>query len=700
MLQESEYTAARTHEAVRKLKLITPLLGSDYSLDLLKEISKQSLVPAKILWTWRQAYLAKQFPGLLPDWKALDPSDYHLACARLEQLGEFAAAEVVTEEDIRILMKRHQWSHRTAVRWLLRYRVGGLWGLAPGANPDGCPRPSKGRSRPLPDVGALTEVDVELIEEKYRILGNLATRDPIADKTVEERAALMGISKRALWGYIHDYRKSGIFGLVEQRRSDRYQYHSISPRMILIIRGLRFSKRNCTVRDALNRACEIARILGEAEPSEWQVRSIFAQIPDPIKHLADGDERTFRDNDRFTHRMIWDITFMVAAIDHVEPMHIYVKDTRRRYRAKSGEIRPYLTLAIDFPTRLVMGFRLSYDKPDRFIVAATLRECFLPSPLKPFVTRPKQVKVDNGKALNAHHVQLLMADLEIDLQTCDPGDAEARGILERMNRTVNTALLATLAGYIDPQARRPHTPATLTMDELEAKLLEFFINYNHTEHTETKRIPYDFWREEYLPDPVDPRKLDLLLMERIPHKVLKEGIKDGNRIYWHQDLNTWVGKWVNIRKAPGYHAPDTVEVYDDDQWICTASAFDSEEGRAVTALEVAEGQRNQRRQGREQIQRGREAVKEADKEIQALPSPPSAPATVSTAATSPTGELAGESPDATTPQTAGEAVASVAPLPSQRPGRAPRPKTPPAPRKSVLEILTQQRLAREGGSKK
>lgn len=532
---------ARQREAVRRLWCLGPLASADADAKSLQQRARQTRIPLKVLDDWRQRYLAKGVEGLLPDdWIEVSQDNQAFILEHLVLLGDLAYAETITWAAVAAQAENQPCSKWTLERWLSRYRTGGLLALARGANTEGTPDSPRRPTRPVRDPGSLKEEDFDEIERRYTRLGKLAQKakqGKVPVQEVEKLAEDKGISARTLWDDIHDLREYGLFGLAPQKRSDYQQHHKISPRMVLLIKGMRLSKRNCTVRDALEMARVKARILGEVEPSEWQVRAIFDEIPAPVKCLADGKEEEFGDKYRFTHRLVWDPCFMVIALDHVEPLHFYVKDLRTvRYRAKSGETRPYLTLAIDFPTRLVPAFRLSYDKPDRFNVAATLRDCFLPSPLIPFVAVPEQAKVDNGNALNARHVRLLATELDIDLDTCDPHDPQARAILERMNRTLNTELLATLPGYIDPKAHLPHTPAKLTMDELEAKLLEFFITYNHTEHSETKVAPFQFWLEEYLPQKVDPRKLDVLLLERFPRKVLHEGIKFGNRIYWSAEL--------------------------------------------------------------------------------------------------------------------------------------------------------------------
>jgi hypothetical protein len=81
-----------------------------------------------------------------------------------------------------------------------------------------------------------------------------------------------------------------------------------------------------------------------------------------------------------------------------------------------------------------------------------------------------------------------------------------------------------------------------------------------------------------------------------------------------------VGQEVLVRSAPTYAAPDDIEVYHREQWICTASATDSSTGMAVTAKDVRDGQHAQREEARQRIHEARDAVKHIDEEIAAFES--------------------------------------------------------------------------------
>jgi len=91
-----------------------------------------------------------------------------------------------------------------------------------------------------------------------------------------------------------------------------------------------------------------------------------------------------------------------------------------------------------------------------------------------------------------------------------------------------------------------------------------------------------------------------------------------------------VGKYVFVRAVPSYAAPDDIEVFDRDDWICPAFAIDSEVGKAVKSEDVRAAQREQREQAWDRIHAARDAVKQVDAEIATIQQPHEANVTLST----------------------------------------------------------------------
>jgi putative transposase len=614
-------------EAHRRLTLLGPLASASYDYQRLRERAAATYVPLKVLWTWWRAYQQDGLDGLAPrDWIALDAQTEAAIVERVAQLGDLvrlvdetgAEAITITPDLVAALAQRNGWSLRTAERWVRRYQVGGRLGLARLHDPE-----KAGQQRKIPPVPALGALHDQALEETFRrreLLGDLATKPKVSRAEVEARAKEGGIAPSTLWLYLKQYRDTGLSGLAPRERSDKGGHHRITDQMYEMIRGVRFSQVNRSVRSVYQAVCQKAQALGEPAPSEWQVRKICAELYEPEVFLADGRDDEFRDRYEVTMRMehLRRASFLITyQIDHTL-VDVLVKDLRsEHYRAKSGEIRPWLTTCIDSRSRLLMAAVFGYDHPDRYTVAAAIREAVLTSEQKLYGGKPHEIWVDNGHELLAHHVYQLTQALQIVLHPCKPHRPQEKGIVERFFGTLNTRLWADQPGYVasNTEERNPHVTATLTLAELEERFWTFIRQYHQEVHSETGETPLEYWEQHCYAEPADPRDLDVLLKEPDDRVVARDGIYYRNRIYWHSMVPDLVGKHVEVRAEPIYRAPDEIEVFLDHQWMCTAKATDAQ---VITQKDMGTAKREQKEHLRRDIKKAREAADLADREITVL----------------------------------------------------------------------------------
>lgn len=623
--------SAREREVLRREQLLgEKLLSEDYQYDLLRGQARKVGIPSQCLWTWLHAYREHGREGLVPTtWKPLDDDSRAVVRKRLALLGELADTVEVTRDQILSIAPDRKLSDRTKMRLFLRYRIGGLWGLAPHFNPEKALSPAR-KTPPKRAAGTLDEAAFAVIDHRYQLLGDTLIRQvrmqgKASRKAVKARALEMGCSEKTLWNYLADYREYGLQGLAPRERSDKGNSHIIGSRMRSVITGLLLPRRRrLSINKVHAEACRRARALGEPEPSKWQIRAISACIPRPDKLLAEGREKEFKSRFGITYGMAYlDILDpqVIFEIDHTQ-IDVLAKDIRpEKIRAKSGEIRPWLTLCLERRSRLIMAAIFGYDRPDQYTVAAAIREAILVTDGKPYGGVPDIILVDNGKELLSHHIQHITQGLHIILRPCIRHQPQQKGRVERMFGTLNTRVWCDLSGYVDSnvQKRNPHATAELTIAQLEEKLRAYIAAYNNEVHSQLKgRTPLEYWQEHCFAEQKDERELDPLLMKSKTRQVIKPGIKYLNRLYWHRALGDLVGKSVLVRSAPNYTPPDDIEVFHRDIWICTAFAIDSEVGKALIAKDVRDAQREQRELAWKRIHEARDAVEQVDAEIAAL----------------------------------------------------------------------------------
>ena len=605
-------------EAHRRLRLLGSTTEDTRGVEL-RARARQVGLPVAVLRQWHASYLHHGFDALLPAWSDISEPTWVLIQQRYAALGVLAEAETLKDEDIRVLAARQGWTMHQAQRWLRRYRVGGMMGLAP--------MKRVLHQRGVPDLGALSEVQRNELFRRHALLGELAEQEHVSNECLQKQAEGAGLSLRTLRNYHTRFRREGFAGLAPRKRADTGTLHLLRAEMVQFVEGLRLTHRDSSVRFIYELACQHAKTTGERPPGLWQVRSICAQIPAPVQLLADGREEEFRNRYRLTYPIAHDPHRIVWQIDHKAPLHILIRDLRASsHRSPSGEVRPYLTLVIDSASRLIMAGLFSYDPPDRFMVAAAIRVAMLTSEQKPFGGVPDEIWVDNGKDLIADHVYQLVQGVGSHLFPGPPHYPELRGIVERFHETLDTRLWATLPGYVGANVveRNPKAKAELSLSELDQHFRTFIEHYHQEIHSTTQQTPLQFWQIHATQLPVNERLLDVLLKEAAQRRVLKEGIKYWGRIYWHADLATLVGEDVLVRAAPSYMAPDELEVYFEELWRCTAFALDSAKGQALPRSTVREAQRSQRVETRRRITKAQEVMKEM-KEAPASQSEPRSP---------------------------------------------------------------------------
>lgn len=615
--------SAKNAEAERRLRLLGDLSDQPYDYNRLRDRARQVRVSPPIFVVWWRAYQSQGKSGLVPDWPdEIDVEEHEMLLDRRTKLGDIADGEVVSPKEIQKIADAMGRTYERAEKWLQRYRNGGLWALAPQNNPEHPIRPKQQRS----DLGVLDENALQEVFDRREKLGELADKLHVSAKKVKQRAQEVGVSPSTLWGYLRDYRKYGLAGLAPRVRSDKGESHGITPQMREIVMGIRLSNKDYSAKAVHKESCKRASALGEAAPTLWQVRQICKEIPSPVKERADGRHDKFRSRSRLTYPLRAD--GIIYQIDHT-PVDVLTKDLRNKpYRNASEEARLWLTLLIDYRSRLVLGAHFGYEHPDRVAVAHVIHDALVVSDEHPYGGIPNEIWIDNGKELNAYYIQQLVREMGIILHTCAPHQPQLKGIVERFFGTLNTRLWSTLPGYVSSNTveRNPTAKAKLTAAELVDRFWKFADEYHHEIHSETEQTPIECWQQHCFAEPADLRKLDVLLLEPDSRKVTKQGIEYKNRIYWHAALATLVHADVLVRSVPSPFAPDEIEVYHDGHWMCTAFAIDSDRGMSIAPDQIRSAQRDQRDYIRKKIDGARTSLKLIDQEIAKLSQPKTAKA--------------------------------------------------------------------------
>jgi putative transposase len=205
----------------------------------------------------------------------------------------------------------------------------------------------------------------------------------------------------------------------------------------------------------------------------------------------------------------------LVQIDHTLADVVVVTEADRRSLG-----RPWLTLAIDVATRMVVGFHLSLDKSSAVAVALVVSQAVLPKDRYlagrgldldwPVSGLPRRLHLDNAKEFRSQALRRGVSQYGIEIDYRPPATPHYGGHIERLIGTMMGALriLPGATGRsVAERAVDPEGTAVLSLDELETWLVHQIAGvYHNTVHHSLGRPPITAWREAVAQLPVPHRQ--------------------------------------------------------------------------------------------------------------------------------------------------------------------------------------------------
>src|SRR5581483_1557765 len=260
-------------------------------------------------------------------------------------------------------------------------------------------------------------------------------------------------------------------------------------------------------------------------------------------------------------------------LQRVEVDHTLV-DVNLRAATRSRELlgRPWITLAIDYYTRIVLGFYVSFERPSSKSVALCLAHAILPKDewLRRMGLSPElwaafgffeQLWVDNAMEFRAAALQRGCAQHGMQLCYRPPGEPQVGGAIERLIGTTmgrvhllpgTTQSNPQARGDYDSEARAQLTPAQF----LKWLTYEIVTRYHTVTHSTLGKPPIIAWREATAgKSPQPPACPEEVLASFLPGelRVLRRtGIEFNRSRYWSPALSSWIGqrKKVIVHQHP------------------------------------------------------------------------------------------------------------------------------------------------------
>lgn len=259
-------------------------------------------------------------------------------------------------------------------------------------------------------------------------------------------------------------------------------------------------------------------------------------------------------------------------IDHT-PLDVIVIDSLTKLPLG----RPWLTMAIDRYSRMVMGFYISFNAPSGHAVLQCLRRAILPKDEWlarfpdirgpwPVYGIPELIAVDNGTDLHSEALEAACLEMGIQILFCGSRTPQHKGAIERFFRTMNTGLIHRLPGTVfsnvDQRGDYPaEDSAVIDMEGLVHLVTKWVADvYNVTPHRGINARPLDKWSEStarrIIELPAYPRQLEIIAGIRAKRTLFHYGIELDGLQYNSELLQT-------IRRRAGANIPVALKYYED-----------------------------------------------------------------------------------------------------------------------------------------
>ncbi len=423
------------------------------------------------------------------------------------------------------------------------------------------------------DLRDYSDAEFTLARERFSIIEPLLASGFPGRRGVDAVAMRIGKDFSTIYRWLRLYRSTGrVTSLIPNRRGPRIGSRRLSEEQEKILAKAidefyLTKQRLCLSRivDEVIRNCRLAQI---EPPCHMTVRRRVHQLPVQEVLMRRGHLDRARDRYTLIERSYDDAKapLDIVQIDHT-PADIIVVDEQHRLPLS----RPWLTVAMDLYSRMVVGFYLSFDAPSSISVGMCLSQAICQK--RDYLAKLGVegdwpvwgtmgiVHADNGVEFKGSALQRSAVEYNIDLQSRPIGKKHYGGHIERMLQTIN-GHIRELPGatFSNPQERKGYDSvekARLTLTELERRLAGFIVNTYHQEpHSSLGISPLQKWQKGIFGDETTPG-IGLRPAPKDPQQVFLDFLPSEERTIQTYGVRIDHFEYTDAVLAPFIHGPDS-----------------------------------------------------------------------------------------------------------------------------------------------
>ncbi|MCU0238900.1 MAG: DDE-type integrase/transposase/recombinase [Pyrinomonadaceae bacterium] len=422
------------------------------------------------------------------------------------------------------------------------------------------------------DISLIDNKDWEEAQRRLNFVKPLIENPHRTKKDVEEKANLAKVGIATMYRWLNVYQTVGtLTALLPTKRDGGKGQPRISPECEAIIEKvitenyLNLQKNKISkIYNVIKVKCKNANVL---PPHLNTVRN-------RIDALNEKDKTKSRLGKKATQKFIPTINNFpegnfpldVIQIDHTKLDIILVDDIERESIG-----RPWITLAIDVYSRMVVGFYVSFDAPGDISTGICISNAILPKEklLSEFeITTPwsvwglpRKIHADNGKDFRGEMIRRSCEQYGIDLEWRPVANPKYGGHIERLLGTILHEI-HTLPGttFSNPKERREYDSekkAVFTLREFEKWLVTYIVEVYHQRlHKSIKTSPVKKFEQGIFgvddspgigipPRIVDEERLKIDFLPFVERTVQRYGIVIDEIYYYHDVLRFHINSVEN-----------------------------------------------------------------------------------------------------------------------------------------------------------
>lgn len=417
------------------------------------------------------------------------------------------------------------------------------------------------------DLETIDDEAFEAAYEKYKTIKALLEIPTRSVVDVDAAAKEAQVNRSTIYRWIAEFQKGELVtNLLRKRRSDAGA-HKLAPEieklMAQVIGDFWLTTQRRTMRNAYRELERLARRDGLAPPSYNTFRGRLAVL-DQASAATKREGPKAAQRYRVTKGTVpyVDHPYAVIQIDHT---FLDVMLVDEEHRMAIG--RPWITVAIDIYSRMVVGYYVSFDPPGTLgtgicIANAILsKEAFLTkyglTCSYPCMGKPKAIHLDNAKEFRGHTLGKACMNLGINLIFRKVKTPNYGGHIERylgsLAKEIHALPGATFADKDQRAVYDADKASAMTLEDFEKWLAHLIVGvYHYKEHSAIKMPPLQRYTEGLLGSDTgfgsgqisvvtDEERLRIDFLPIVERTIQHYGVAVDGIHYYADVLRRWVG---------------------------------------------------------------------------------------------------------------------------------------------------------------